>query len=202
MKIKILSWNVRGLNDREKCKLLKLVIRSQKAYLVCLIETKMQEMSLKVVKSLGVGRFLDWGAVDARRASKGILIFWDNIVLDLLELECGGFTISGRFRNVEDGFVWVFTGVYGPVFSREKKDFWDELGAIKGLWDDPWCVRGDFNFVRFPRERRNEFSLTEKMRRFFEVIEEPRRKNYPFLVACSRGVVALTLKLHQGWIAF
>ena len=103
MKIKILSWNVRGLNDREKRKLLKLVIRSQKAYLVCLIETKMQEMSLKVVKSLGVGRFLDWGVVDARRASKGILIFWNNIVLDLLELECGGFTISGRFRNVEDG---------------------------------------------------------------------------------------------------
>ena len=32
---------------------------------------------------------------------------------------------------------WVFTGVYDLVLMREKKDFWDELGAIKGLWDDP-----------------------------------------------------------------
>ena len=39
--------------------MLKLVIRSQKADLVCLIEMNMQEMSLKVVKILNVGRFLD-----------------------------------------------------------------------------------------------------------------------------------------------
>ena len=32
-------------------------------------------MSLKVVKRLGVGRFMDWGAVDAKGASGGILIF-------------------------------------------------------------------------------------------------------------------------------
>ena len=32
-------------------------------------------MSLKVVKSLGAGRFMDWGAVDAGGASGGILIF-------------------------------------------------------------------------------------------------------------------------------
>ena len=63
------------------------------------------------------------------------MIFWDNRVLDLLELKCGGFTISSSFRNVEDGFVWVFTGVYGLVLSRKrkKKDFWDELGVIKGM---------------------------------------------------------------------
>nr|CAN68371.1 hypothetical protein VITISV_002005 [Vitis vinifera] len=73
----------RGLNNGEKRKLIKSVIRSQKANLVCFLGTKVQEMSLKVVKRLGVGRFLDWGAVDARRASGGILTFWDNSVLDL-----------------------------------------------------------------------------------------------------------------------
>ncbi|RVX00508.1 hypothetical protein CK203_037006 [Vitis vinifera] len=44
------------------------------------------------------------------------------------------------FRNVEYGLTWIFTGVYGP-FSKEDKDcMWEELGAIKGLWDDPWCL--------------------------------------------------------------
>ena len=31
-----------------------------------LLRQKCKRMSLKVVKSLGVGRFLDWGAVDAK----------------------------------------------------------------------------------------------------------------------------------------
>ncbi|RVW11960.1 hypothetical protein CK203_091838 [Vitis vinifera] len=45
----------------------------------------------------------------------------DNRVLDLLQLECGGFSISCHFRNVEDDFVWVFTGVYDLVLMREKR---------------------------------------------------------------------------------
>ena len=62
--------------------------------------------------------------------------------------------------------------MYGPVIGIEKEDFWEELGAIRGLWDDPWCVGGDFNSVRFPEERRNAPSLIAEMRRFSEVIGE------------------------------
>ena len=36
---------------------------------VSLQETKMQEMFIRVVQSLGVGRFLEWGAVNARGAT-------------------------------------------------------------------------------------------------------------------------------------
>ena len=75
MKIKILAWNVRGLNDREKRRMINLVIRAQKADLVCFLKTKVPEMSLKMVKSLGAGKFMDWGAVDAGGALGGILIF-------------------------------------------------------------------------------------------------------------------------------
>ena len=46
MKIKILSSNVRRLNDGEKKKLIKLVVRTQKANLLCFLQTKMQEMLL------------------------------------------------------------------------------------------------------------------------------------------------------------
>ncbi|WJZ98277.1 hypothetical protein VitviT2T_016814 [Vitis vinifera] len=71
--------------------------------------------------------------VDAREVSGGILLFWDNRVLDLLELEQGGFSIFGCFKSLEDGFVWVFTSVYGLLLGSEKKDFWDELGAIRDM---------------------------------------------------------------------
>ena len=36
MKIRILSWNVRGANDRDKRKIIKSVIKSQRVDVVCL----------------------------------------------------------------------------------------------------------------------------------------------------------------------
>ncbi|RVW59638.1 hypothetical protein CK203_103273 [Vitis vinifera] len=33
--------------------------------------------------------------------------------------------------NCVDGLVWVFTGVYGLVCSRDGEGFWEELGSIK-----------------------------------------------------------------------
>ena len=133
MKIKILCWNVRGINDFEKRKLIKGVVRNQKPDLVCLLETKVKEMSLQMVKSVGVGRFLNWVLVDARGAAGGLLLFWDNRVLENLEVESGGHSISVQFRNYADGFSWIFSGVYGPVISSENEDFWEELRAICGL---------------------------------------------------------------------
>ena len=59
MKLRILSWNVRGVNDSSKRKVVKAVIRSQRVDLFCLQETKIQAMSEGVVRSLGTGRFLD-----------------------------------------------------------------------------------------------------------------------------------------------
>ena len=71
MKVKILSWNVRAANDWDKKKVIKALIRSQKANLVCLQETKIRSMNIGIVHSLGVGRFLDWGAMVAEGVAWG-----------------------------------------------------------------------------------------------------------------------------------
>ena len=41
MNLRILSWNVRGVNDSFKRKVIKSVIRNQKVDLFCIQETKM-----------------------------------------------------------------------------------------------------------------------------------------------------------------
>ena len=179
MKLKILSWNVRGANDRNKRKVIKALIRSQKVDMVCLQETKIQEMSQGVIHSLGVGRFLGWGAVDARGAAGGVVVFWDKRVLELVGLEVGIFSISCRFKNCEDGFMWFFTGVYGPTMKRYREPFWEELGAIRGLWSDPWCISGDFNVIRFPNEQSRAGRLSGSMRRFSEVLDELALRDLP-----------------------
>ena len=87
MKIHLLSWNVRGANNSDKRRVIKALIKKNKVDLVCLQETKIQEMSRGLVRSLGAERFLEWGVVDSRGAVGGIVVFWDNRVLELVNLE-------------------------------------------------------------------------------------------------------------------
>lgn len=75
MKLQILSWNVRRENDCEKRKVMKALIKSQKVDLACLQETKIQEMSNGIVRSLGVGRCLEWCVVNLRGAAGEVLVF-------------------------------------------------------------------------------------------------------------------------------
>ena len=189
MKIKILSWNVRGVNDINKRKIIKALISSQKVDLVCLYETKMQDISLGVVQSLGVGRLLEWGVLNARGTAGGVVVFWDNRVLELVRIEVGLFSISCQFKNCEDGFVRIFSGVYGPTMKRYREFFWEELGVIRGLWNDPWCIGGDFNVIRFPSERSRDGRVSSSMRRFSEVIDDLDLRDLPLRGARLPGVV-------------
>ena len=172
MKLRLLSWNVRGANDNSKRKVIKAIIRNQRVDLFYLQETKIQTMSEGVVRILGSGRFLDWGAMDAHRSAGGILICWDKRTVEVLEMEVGHFSISCRLRNVEDGLVWIFTGVYGPFFKEDREALWEELGAIRGFWNDPWCLGGDFNVILSQRERSSQGRISGAMRRFAHVVDE------------------------------
>ena len=70
------------------------------------------------------------------------------------------------------GFVWIFTGVYGPFSREDMKAFWEELGAIRGIWNDPWCIGGDFNVILSQREKSNQGRISGAMRRFAQVVDE------------------------------
>ena len=133
MKIKILSWNVRGANDPDKRKVIKNFLIRYRADVVCLQETKIQEMSNILARSLGVGRQLNWKVMNAEGSAGGIVVFWNNSSISLMDSVVGSFSVSCLFRMPEDGFQWAFTGVYGPVENSDREAFWEELGSIKGL---------------------------------------------------------------------
>ena len=128
-----------------------------------------------------MGRFLDWGTVDSRGSAGGIVVFWDNRVMDLIELEKGEHSISCHFKNCEDDFMWTFTGVYGLTMRRDRECLWNELGAIYGFWNGPWCVAGDFNAILSLEERSRGRSLNSYMRRFSDVIEDLQLKDSPLI---------------------
>ena len=157
---------MRGANDVNKRRIIKSVVRKQKVDLFCIQETKIQLMTDGMVKSLGVGRFLDWRTIEAAGAAGGVLICWDKRSLELLEWEEGQFSMSCKFRTVENGAIWVFTGVYGPFTKEDRECLWEEFRAIRGLWGEPWCVGGYFNVILSQGERSRQGRITPAMRRF------------------------------------
>ncbi|XP_022852922.1 uncharacterized protein LOC111374488 [Olea europaea var. sylvestris] len=133
---KLISWNVRGLNEISK----KLGVRYQ---------------------------FLGSSGV-----SGGVLVMWDTRVLEMKEASIWVFSISISFKNCEDGFRWMFTGVYGLSSDDSRVGLWNELAGMRAWWNLPTCIGGNFNVIRFPSERSSGGRLTRAMEEFSDFIRE------------------------------
>ena len=92
-----------GANNLDKRKIICNFVRSQRVDLICVRETRIQELSNACACSLGVSRFHDWKALEAEGAAGGILLFWDKRKMDLVQAEIGSLSITGLFKNMEDG---------------------------------------------------------------------------------------------------
>ena len=94
MNLKILSWNVRGLNDCRKRLIVKNLLRDWKYDVICLQETKLTGMDRQMVGNLWSCPFVDWVALDAVQTACGILLMWDRRVLERTEVLVGSFSVS------------------------------------------------------------------------------------------------------------
>ena len=73
MNLRIVSWNVRGLNEQDKRLWVKNLIRKWKADIVCLQETKMELINRGTICSLWGDQHVDWLFLGSVGAYGGIL---------------------------------------------------------------------------------------------------------------------------------
>ena len=111
MKIKIISWNVRGANHVSKRKLIKMFLKTQKVDVVCIQKTKWKSCSKGLARSLVLSSFVDWVASCSGGASEGVVILWDTRAGQLVGMEESNYTLSCRFRNRANDCYWIFTGI-------------------------------------------------------------------------------------------
>ena len=138
-----------------------------------------------------------------------------------MEDAVGYFSVSCKFRNVEDQNVWMFSGVYGPNVDRDRSLMWDELVGVRCWWDVPWCLGGDFNVVRFPLERVGSEYFSPAMYNFSDFVSVNGLVDIPLsggnftwsnnreVSSMSRidrsfsrqiGVRVLLISLRKGWL--
>jgi exonuclease III len=170
MNLKILSWNVRGLNDRDKRNQVRYFLKLWGADVICLQETKLDLITRGIVRSLWGIHHVDWVYLGSDGASGGILLMWDRRVVEKIDEAVGLFSVSCKFRCISDQYEWAFSGVYGPQSNRDRRVMWDELSGLATWWGTPWCVGGDFNVIRFPSERSGAEHFTPGMNDFSEFI--------------------------------
>ena len=96
MNLKIISWNVRGLNDRDKRLRVRNMVRRWGPDVICLQETKMELITRAVIRSLWRGQHVDWSYLGSCGASGGVLLMWDTWVVNKVE------EAVGRFRFLVD----------------------------------------------------------------------------------------------------
>ena len=135
MTLRLLSWNVRGLNNPRKREVCKNLLKEWRCDIVCLQETKPSSVNFAVLRSLLSSPFNDWAVLDAVQSSGGVLLIWDKQVVKKIDVLVGQFSVSVLFRGVMDGFEWVCNGIYGPNADPFKAILWEELSRVHTRWN-------------------------------------------------------------------
>ncbi|CAN4078998.1 unnamed protein product [Withania somnifera] len=143
MKVKLVSWNVRGLNSRDKRRFVKSQIFNWKADIVCLQESKLEREIQYMIKEIWGGRWVKYACLQASGTKGGILMIWDSRSCRCEVLEVGSYTLTCKFEARLQDFNCHITGVYAKNCRLKRKYVWDEIGAIRSLFEGPWVVCGD-----------------------------------------------------------
>jgi hypothetical protein len=135
--LSVLSWNVRGLGDSEKCELVRAAIASLSPTVACLQETKAQEISKFKARSFLPPKladtFLDIPSTGTRG---GLITAWDTDVLELSSFVTRQYALTCHFLLANTNSEITITNVYALSDHRDTATFLDILGkSTQTLWD-------------------------------------------------------------------
>lgn len=151
--MRILNWNVRGLEDADKCSLVKDALLSCHSSIVCLQETKLQMLDAMKASSFLPPQLRSFLYMPSTGSSGGLLVAWDANAVDITDLYKDQFCISARVQSVSNNTSFQLTTVYAPCEDSDRPDFFRTLDRTATLVEGPWVLLGDFNMYRYAHEK-------------------------------------------------
>lgn len=126
---KMLVWNVRGLNSPARRSAIFHVVVSANPSIVCFQETKVENVSLDLIRQCLGNKFEHYYYLPAVGTRGGILIAWDHTAVTLSNPHTTTNTLTALVQP-HGAPVWWLTGVYGPQSDADKVEFLAELEEI------------------------------------------------------------------------
>ena len=109
----ILCWNVRGLNNPAKRKVVREFFASLRVNVVCLQETKLDTVDQFLVLQCIGPSFDSFSYLPAVETRGGILLAWDCSCLTVDSIQIDTNFLTGKVRKL-DGNEWWISVVYAP----------------------------------------------------------------------------------------
>ena len=167
---KILNWNIRGCNAHEKHLALYNKVDESGCNILCLQETKREHFDSAYIRKFCPKRLNKFAFLPAVGASGGLLIVWNDSLLEGEVVFQNDFALSVQFTCRLSSEVWYLTNVYGPCQPEKRGDFINWFAEIDIPLDTNWLVLGDFNFIRGPADRNKPGGDINDMLLFNEAI--------------------------------
>ena len=110
--MKILSWNIRGLNGRSKQRMSKMKIQKDRHVVLFIQETKCSDdLASKLMSRIWKDSRMI--AIDARGASGGISITWNPLLATFSVATSSMHTLSASFHILGTNIKGYLMNVYG-----------------------------------------------------------------------------------------
>lgn len=169
----IFNWNVRGLNNSARRKVVRDMVQEYRATIVTLQETKLQVIDRQVVLETLGERFADnYVYLPALGTRGGILLAVDDAHFRIVSSELSVHCVTAKILTAAGNVDWCLTAVYGPQEDNEKIQFLGELRWIQQSVTDRWLLIGDFNMILQASDKSNANLNRRLMGAFRDVIRD------------------------------
>jgi exonuclease III len=152
--MKIISWNIRGLNGRSKQKSLRDLIFAEKPDVLLLQETKCsnEDINKLLPHCWKQGEAV---SIAATGTAGGLAVLWNPATVRLENFTTTRWSITTDYRLIGSNKPGHITNVYGPANPREKQAFLRSLDYLYSLLRHKhWTIGGDYNLIRNLEEKR------------------------------------------------
>ena len=159
-KMKIISWNIRGLNGAHKQEVIRNMIREQRPNILLIQEIKMKKESLVKITFSNI---MSGEALDSEGASRGLLTLFNNKQFRFTTLYSDGNILFCKVFHMYSNDIWFLLNVYAPNSKRERKNYWSKVYDMVQTSNIKKCIiMEDFNSPQQMRRRWEVWHMTRK----------------------------------------
>lgn len=171
-----LVWNVRGLNNPTRRKVVRDMVVQNNISLVCLQETKLASVDLGIVHQCCAGDFFEFVYSPTQGTRGGVLLAWKGEQLLLPNVLVQESFVAAHGRTVGGLPIGIFT-VYGPQDTNDKLLFLNDLEHAVQTFipaGTTLALTDDFNLIANVADKNNsriDRRCLGAFRRFINVLQ-------------------------------